>query len=61
MRQDRAEFESLLEKAMAVDLDAAPEQRLANLIAQRKARFLLDNADELFLEPLEDEPQEDPS
>ena len=46
--QDRAEFETLLEAALAIDPDAAPEIRLANLIAQRRARLLLDRADELF-------------
>jgi predicted anti-sigma-YlaC factor YlaD len=48
--QDRAEFERLLNQALAVDPDAAPEQRLANLIAQRRARWLLSRKDELFIE-----------
>lgn len=46
--QDRAEFEALLASALAVDPDAAPGLRLANLIAQRRARYLLYRADELF-------------
>jgi len=48
--QDRAEFESLLERALALDADAVPEQRLANLISQRRARWLLARADELFIQ-----------
>lgn len=48
--QNRAEFETLLGQALAVDLTAAPHQRLANQVAQRRARWLLARADELFLE-----------
>lgn len=51
--QDRAEFEHLLGLALAVDLDAAPEQRLANRITMGRARHLLATIDELFLPPLE--------
>jgi predicted anti-sigma-YlaC factor YlaD len=49
-RQDRREFESLLHQALAIDPDARPEWRLANLVVQRRARWLLARADELFLE-----------
>jgi predicted anti-sigma-YlaC factor YlaD len=49
-RQDRAEFERLLEQALAVDPDKAPDQRLANLVARRRARWLLARADALFVE-----------
>ena len=48
--QDRAEFERLLNAALALDVDAAPEVRLANLLAQKRARWLLGRADELFVE-----------
>ncbi len=48
--QDRAEFESLLNRALAIDVDALPEQRLANTIAQKRARWLLARTDRLFLE-----------
>ena len=48
--QDRAEFSRTLEQALAIDPDAAPEHRLANLISQRRARLLLARADELFVE-----------
>lgn len=51
-KQNRAEFDSLLKKALAVDPDARPEWRLSNLIMQRRARWLLSREDELFLEPL---------
>jgi predicted anti-sigma-YlaC factor YlaD len=47
--QNRAEFESLLNRAQAVDVDARPEWRLANIIAQRRARWLLGRVDDLFL------------
>jgi predicted anti-sigma-YlaC factor YlaD len=49
-KQDRAEFERLLNQALAIDPDTAPAQRLANVIAQRRARWLLGRADELFIE-----------
>ena len=48
--QDRAEFERLLEQALAIDPEAWPEERLANLISQRRARWLLGRADDLFIE-----------
>ena len=48
--QNRAQFQSLLEKALSIDPDRKPEARLANLVAQRRARWLLQRADELFLE-----------
>jgi predicted anti-sigma-YlaC factor YlaD len=48
--QDRKEFETLLRQALAVDTDAVPQVRVANLVAQRRARWLLGRADELFIE-----------
>jgi predicted anti-sigma-YlaC factor YlaD len=48
--QDRKEFETLLRQALAVDPDAVPQVRVANLVAQRRARWLLGRADELFIE-----------
>jgi len=44
---DRAAFERLLRAALAVDPEADPGQRLANAVAQRRARHLLDHADAL--------------
>lgn len=48
--QDRSRFESLLREALAVDADTHPENRLAILIAQRRAEWLLDRTEDLFLE-----------
>ena len=42
--QDYDAYRDYLEKAIAVDPDADPSTRLANIITQRKARWLLDNA-----------------
>jgi len=50
-KQDRKEFQSLLDRALAVDVNAKPEYRLANLVMQRRARWLLSRIDELFLAP----------
>jgi len=49
-KQDRAEFQSLLHRALAIDPDAKPEWRLENLVMQRRARWLLTRVDELFVE-----------
>jgi predicted anti-sigma-YlaC factor YlaD len=49
-RQDAAHFRALLERALAIDPDAREETRLANLAAQRHARWLLDRVDDLFLD-----------
>ena len=51
--QDRGEFERLLQQALAIDIDSAPDLRLSNRINQARARRLLDGIDELFLPPLE--------
>jgi predicted anti-sigma-YlaC factor YlaD len=48
-KQDKAEFELLLKKALAIDPDAVPESRLVNHLAQNRARWLLDRIDDLFL------------
>ncbi len=55
-RQDRKEFQSLLEKALAIDPDKKPEYRLVNLVMQRRARWLLSRIDELFLDTGEAKP-----
>jgi predicted anti-sigma-YlaC factor YlaD len=49
-QQDRAGFETLLRRALAVDVNAEPSLRLANLISQRRARHLLEKVDWLFLD-----------
>ncbi|RJP18763.1 MAG: hypothetical protein C4529_12205 [Deltaproteobacteria bacterium] len=49
--QDRLEFLALLDRALSFDARAeAPEHRLANLVAQRRARWLKGRVDELFLD-----------
>jgi len=48
--QNRAEFTALLERALAIDPDADRLNRLANRVIQKKARWLLAHADDLFLE-----------
>jgi predicted anti-sigma-YlaC factor YlaD len=49
VQQNRAEFTALLQRALALDPAAHPESRLANTLMQRRARWLLARADELFL------------
>ncbi len=49
-KQDRSEFVSLLNKALAIDPDQYKEMRLANIVAQQRARWLLKRVDELILE-----------
>jgi predicted anti-sigma-YlaC factor YlaD len=48
--QRRAEFEALLAQALSIDTSQPDENRLANVISQRRARWLLARADLLFLE-----------
>jgi predicted anti-sigma-YlaC factor YlaD len=48
-KPDRKEFQSLLDRALAVDINAKPEYRLANTVMQQRARWLLSRIDELFL------------
>ena len=52
MTEDRAEFEELLEMALAIDPDTDTSNRLLNLISQKRARNLLDHADDFFFEPI---------
>jgi predicted anti-sigma-YlaC factor YlaD len=48
-KQDPAEFEALLNKALAVNPDARPEWRLTNIVMQRRARWLLSRENDLFV------------
>ncbi len=48
--QNRAEFSKMLNQALAFDPDSALDERLPNLIAQKRARWLLSQVDTLFLE-----------
>ena len=47
-KQDKDLFVSLLNQALAIDLDARPDWRLSNLIYQRRAKWLLTRLDWLF-------------
>lgn len=46
--QKREEFEAVLKAVLAADVDASKPDRLSNIIAQRRAKLLLDHADDLF-------------
>jgi predicted anti-sigma-YlaC factor YlaD len=48
-QQDVKEFESLLNRALALNPDANPDTRLLNLVMQRRARWLLSRKADLFL------------
>jgi predicted anti-sigma-YlaC factor YlaD len=48
-KQNVKEFESLLQQALAINPDAHPDNRLLNLVMQRRARWLLSRESELFL------------
>lgn len=48
--QNQKEFRSLLEQALAFDADKVPAARMENLIAQRRAHWLLGRVAELFIE-----------
>jgi predicted anti-sigma-YlaC factor YlaD len=52
--QDYGLFRDCLEKALAIDADKNKTIRMANLLSQRKARFLLDNATHYFIDTGED-------
>jgi len=49
-KQDKAQFQEMMEKALAVDVSRPDDQRLANLLAQKRARWQLGRLDELFIE-----------
>jgi predicted anti-sigma-YlaC factor YlaD len=49
-QQNLAEFQSLLDQALAVDADRAPQNRLTNVLAQRRAQWLREHAADLFLD-----------
>lgn len=48
--QNKAEFEAMLQRALAVDVNARPEWRVQNLITQRRAQWLLSRTPDLFLD-----------
>jgi predicted anti-sigma-YlaC factor YlaD len=48
--QNKKEFEQVLNQALKIDVNQSPDQRLVNVIAQRRARWLLGRIDVLFAE-----------
>ncbi|MDR3341346.1 MAG: TRAP transporter TatT component family protein [Treponema sp.] len=48
--QDYDTFKTYLEKALALEVNADPANRLVNILSQRKAQYLLDTASRYFLD-----------
>jgi predicted anti-sigma-YlaC factor YlaD len=48
--QNAAEFKKLLRQVLEFNPDKSPENRLVNILNQRKARWLLDHIDDFFVE-----------
>lgn len=53
--QNYAEFRELLGRALAIDPDANPDQRLVGVLNRRKAQWLLEHAGDFFVETGEQE------
>jgi predicted anti-sigma-YlaC factor YlaD len=51
-QQNRADFESLLKQALAIDPNNRIEWRLSNTVMQRRAVWLLSREDDLFVDPV---------
>jgi hypothetical protein len=49
-KQDKAGFTKLLDQVRAFNIDAAPQYRLANVLAQRRAQWLQGRLDDLFVQ-----------
>jgi predicted anti-sigma-YlaC factor YlaD len=49
-KQDRKAFDDALRRALAVQTSGLPDETLSNVLAQRRARWLLARGDELFVE-----------
>jgi predicted anti-sigma-YlaC factor YlaD len=49
-RQLRAEFDALMRRVLEIDTAQRPDIRLANVLAQRRARWLLSRTERLFIE-----------
>jgi predicted anti-sigma-YlaC factor YlaD len=47
--QNKKEFDEYIQKILAFNLDSCPGNRLVNTIAQKRARYLLQKKDDLFL------------
>jgi hypothetical protein len=48
--QDYRDFKRNLDAALEIDANKHPSNKLVNVLAQRKARYLLDNADIYFID-----------
>lgn len=48
--QNQQEFKELLNRVLDFDVDSAPENRLLNILAQRRAKWLLTRTEDLFLD-----------
>ena len=48
LNQNKDEFIKLLNQALDIDINSNPELRLANIISQKRAEWLLTNVDEFF-------------
>jgi predicted anti-sigma-YlaC factor YlaD len=48
--QDKKEFVRLLGKVLAFDVDSDPDHRLVNILAQRRAQWLMSRIQDLFAE-----------
>lgn len=57
--QDRALFQSLLQEVIDFDVDSYPDQRIPNLLAQRRARRYLDQIDDLIPDMGDEPPAEE--
>ena len=52
--QNIKEFTDLLNKALAIDVNVRLENRLANIMAQRKAQWLIDHREDRFLSDIKE-------
>jgi len=48
--QNKKEFQETLNTALKIDVNTAPDQRLANIVMQKRASWLLAHVAELFIE-----------
>lgn len=48
--QNVKEFQDLLHRALEIDLDKAPDDRLVNTLARRRAVWLLDHTEDYFID-----------
>ena len=48
--QDRREFEANLRQALSIDTQQFPQWQLENRVVQRRARWLLTQTEQLFLD-----------